>query len=96
MGTPMEVADPYGLLSPERRHDPYPLYAPAVASRRPCTSASRGKVLGGDALRDVNAGLRDLRLSSVRTGLFSQGVPEEVVRKLAPMGRNLRLLAALP
>jgi cytochrome P450 len=88
MGMPMEVADPYGLLSPERRQNPYPFYA-RLLREAPVHFSEPWKAWVVTRHADVNAGLRDMRLSSVRTGLFSQGVPEEVVRKLAPLGRNL-------
>ncbi len=83
-----EIADPFGLLRPERAQDPYPIYA-RLHREAPVhfSEAWNGWVVVRYA--DVNAGLRDPRLSSVRTGLFSQGLPEAVRQRLMPLGRHL-------
>lgn len=86
-GVTMEVADPYGLLHPELNQNPYPLYARLLREAPVHFSEPWG---GWVVVRyaDVNAGLRDTRLSAARTGVFSQGIPEEVRQKLVPLGRN--------
>jgi hypothetical protein len=88
MAMPMEVADPYGLLSPERRQNPYPFYA-RLLREAPVHFCEPWGAWLVTRHADVNAGFRDMRLSSVRTGMFSQGMPEEVLRKLEPMARNM-------
>ena len=88
MGMPMEVADPYGLLSPERRQNPYPFYA-RLLREAPVHFSEPWGTWVVTRYADVNAAFRDMRLSSVRTSMFSQGMPEEVLQKLAPMGRNM-------
>jgi hypothetical protein len=88
MGMPMEVADPYGLLSPERSQNPYPFYA-RLLREAPVHFSEPWGTWVVTRYADVNAGFRDMRLSSVRTGMYSQGMPEELVRKLEPMGRNM-------
>ena len=86
--TPMEVADPYGLLSPERSQNPYPFYARLLREAPVHFSEPWGTwVITRHA--DVNAAFRDMRLSSARTGMYSQEMPEEIVRKLEPMARNM-------
>ncbi|HEX8698475.1 MAG TPA: cytochrome P450 [Myxococcaceae bacterium] len=84
----MTVADPYGLLSPERMQNPYPFYSRLLREAPVHFSEPWGAwVVTRHA--DVNAGFRDMRLSSVRTGMYSQGMPEEIIRKLEPMARNM-------
>ena len=86
----MDVADPYGLLHPERRQDPYPFYA-RLLREAPVHFSEPWNSWVVTRYADVNACLRDTRLSANRTGVFSQaqGMPEEVLQKLAPMGRNM-------
>jgi hypothetical protein len=87
---PMEVADPYGLLRPERSQDPYPFYA-RLLREAPVHFSEPWSSWVVTRYADVNAALRDTRLSANRTGVFSQaqGMSEEVIQKLAPMGRNM-------
>jgi hypothetical protein len=84
----MEVADPYGLLRPERSQDPYPFYA-RLLREAPVHFSEPWNSWVVTRYADVNAGLRDTRLSANRTNVFSQGMPEEILQKLAPMGRNM-------
>ena len=88
MALPMEVADPYGLLSPERRRNPYPFYA-RLLREAPVHFCEPWGAWLVTRHADVNAGFRDMRMSSVRTGMFSQGMPEDILRKLEPMARNM-------
>jgi len=88
LSMPMEVADPYGLLSPERMQNPYPFYA-RLLREAPVHFSQPWGAWVVTRYADVNAAFRDMRLSSVRTGMFSTGMPEEVIRKLAPMARNM-------
>jgi hypothetical protein len=87
-GRPIEVADPYGLLSPERRQNPYPIYS-RLLREAPVHFSEPWKAWVVVRYADVNALFRDARLSSVRSGLLSQGMPEELRQKLVPMGRHL-------
>jgi hypothetical protein len=87
-GATPEVQDPYGLLKPELREDPYPVYA--RLHREAPVHYSEG-LAAWVAVRyeDVNAAFRDTRLSSGRTSAFSAGLPDAVRQKLIPLGRNL-------
>jgi len=88
IGTPTKVADPYGLLSPERSQNPYPFYA-RLLREAPVHFSEPWGTWVVTRYADVNAAFRDMRLSSVRTGMYSQGMPAEVARKMEPMARNM-------
>ncbi|HZH75360.1 MAG TPA: cytochrome P450 [Archangium sp.] len=88
IGTPTKVADPYGLLSPERSQNPYPFYA-RLLREAPVHFSEPWGTWVVTRYADVNAAFRDMRLSSVRTGMYSQGMPEEVARKMEPLARNM-------
>jgi hypothetical protein len=88
------VQDPYGLLKPELREDPYPIYA--RLHREAPVHYSEG--LGAWVVvryEDVSAAFRDTRMSSGRTSAFSAGLPDAVRQKLIPLGRNLASWAML-
>jgi hypothetical protein len=86
--TPMEAADPYGLLKPELSQDPYPSYA-RLLREAPVHFSEPWNAWVVVRYADVSAGYRDMRLSAARTGLFTQGMPPEMLQKLEPLGRNL-------
>jgi hypothetical protein len=93
-GVTPEVQDPYGLLKPELREDPYPSYARLHREAPMHYSEGLGAWV---AVRyeEVNAAFRDTRLSSGRTSAFSAGLPDAVRQKLIPLGRNLASWAML-
>ncbi|WP_052519714.1 cytochrome P450 [Archangium violaceum] len=85
---PMEVADPFELVHPERRKDPYSGYARMLREAPVHFFEPWGAWLVA-RYADVTAGFRDTRLLSARTGQFSAGMSEEVRKMMEPLARNL-------
>lgn len=93
MSTPTSPDDPYGLLTPEAIHDPYPVLA-RIRAEAPVHFS---QAMGGWLLtryQDVFAGFRDARLSS-RTvsnyNSFFPFLPPEAVEMLKRVLRTLSL-----
>jgi cytochrome P450 len=88
------AADPYGLLSPEARRDPYPAYARLRAHRTlHFSEAWNGWLLV--RYRDVAAGFRDPRLSASRASAYGALLPPPLRAKLDPLLRNISSWALL-
>ncbi|HEX5747585.1 MAG TPA: cytochrome P450 [Archangium sp.] len=85
---PMETADPYGLMHPERRKDPYTSYA-RMHRDGPVHYCEPWGAWLVVRYSDVTAGFRDLRLLSARTGQFGAGLSDEVRKMMEPLARNL-------
>ncbi|HYO71699.1 MAG TPA: cytochrome P450 [Archangium sp.] len=85
---PLEVADPFGLMHPERRKDPYSGYA-RMLREAPVHFCEPWGAWLVTRYADVTAGFRDLRLSSARTSQFATGMSDEVRKMMEPLARNL-------
>jgi cytochrome P450 len=80
--------DPYGLMSPEARIDPYSVYA-RIREAEPVyfSEGWNGWLVTRHA--DVLAGLRDTRLSSKRAASVGPSVTPELRQQLMPLVRNM-------
>jgi len=87
-------ADPFGLLSPEMRRSPYPIYA-RMREQAPVHYAEPFEGFCVTRYADVAAGFRDPRLSASRGSGFGVGLPEQVRVRLAPIAKNLSSWALL-
>ena len=84
----LEIADPFGMLHPERRKDPYLSYA-RMHRDGPVHYCEPWEAWLVVRYSDVIAGFRDQRLLSARTGQFAAGMSEETRKMMEPLARNL-------
>src|SRR5262245_33178597 len=86
---PLQADD---LLRPEFRADPYPLYA-ALREAAPVHRVERLNMWLVMRYADVNAGLRDPRLSSERRPAGAHLLPAELQARLVPFYESVQLWA---
>ncbi len=88
------AADPFRLLAPETREDPYPVYARLREEAPVYFSAGYNGWLI-TRYDHVAAGFRDARLSAKRSGNLVTKLPEAVRQRIEPLRRNLASWALL-
>lgn len=81
---PLTEDPDYRQFCEERLKDPYPFYG-RLRSEDPVHWCEPMKLWLVTRFDDVYAGLRDTRLSSDRTGMYLQAMPEDLKTRVAPL-----------
>jgi cytochrome P450 len=87
-----DPADPFGLLSPAMRQDPYPIYE-RLRREAPVYFCDAWGAWVLTRYDDVQAAFRDPRWSADRAAAYASRVPAEVRARFEPLFRNLRAWA---